>query len=195
MEWNKALELSILSHRAHYLSFIAWALDVTLETIAEIGVNKGESSHIFRTHFPNAHLFLIDPWQPCSEYLISGTPISRKLKHYEKAYRNTLNLFQNDPHTTILRKTSLEATEHTPNNLDLVFIDANHTYTHVKENSLAWLPKVRPGGIVAGHDYDDTIPMFSGVKSAVDEIFKGKILIGKDRLWIYKKPNIAPYTL
>jgi hypothetical protein len=46
---------------------------------------------------------------------------------------------------------------------------------------------VRQGGILAGHDYAPEIPMFSGVKQAVDEIFGKKIMLGKDRLWIHKR--------
>lgn len=38
--------------------------------------------------------------------------------------------------------------------LDLVFIDGNHAYSHVKQDILAWLPKVRPGGVLCGHDCD-----------------------------------------
>jgi hypothetical protein len=38
--------------------------------------------------------------------------------------------------------------------LDLVFIDGNHGYSHVKQDIRAWLPKVRPGGVLCGHDCD-----------------------------------------
>ncbi|OLP96096.1 hypothetical protein AK812_SmicGene21710 [Symbiodinium microadriaticum] len=36
---------------------------------------------------------------------------------------------------------------------DLVFIDAAHDYKSVQEDLLHWASKVRPGGILAGHDY------------------------------------------
>jgi hypothetical protein len=50
---------------------------------------------------------------------------------------------------------SLEAARLFPDaSLDLVFIDGNHGHGHVKQDILAWLPKVRPGGILCGHDCD-----------------------------------------
>lgn len=49
--------------------------------------------------------------------------------------------------------------------LDLVFIDADHSYEAVKADIAAWEPKVRPGGILCGHDYG----VFPGVTRAVNE--------------------------
>lgn len=181
------LKLSTINHRAPYLSFISWALNVDVKLIAEIGVNQGETSKIFRQLFPQAHLYLIDPWKISTEYMMSATPISRKNKHYEKAYKTVSEEFKEDPKTTVLRMTSVEALLHTPDHFDLVFIDANHEYKQIKQDILSWLPKVRPGGILAGHDYDAQIPMFSGVKRAVDEVFGNKIMLGKDRLWIHRR--------
>lgn len=189
MDWQEAFRFSTINHRAPYLSFIAWALNVQVKLIAEIGVNKGETSQLFRHLFPEATLFLIDPWELSSTYLHSATPISRKQKHYEKAYNLVQEQFKEDPNVTILKMSSLEALAHTPDQFDLVFIDANHEYTHVKQDILSWLPKVRPGGILSGHDYAPEIPMFSGVKQAVDEIFGNKIMLGKDRLWIHKRKS------
>jgi hypothetical protein len=185
MHWQEAFKLSLINHRAPQLAFIAWALNVPITKIAEIGVNKAESSILFRHLFPNASLTLIDPWKLNPNYLLSGTPISRKNKHYEKAYQTVLSHFKDDPLTTILRTTSLEAAPHLPNDFDLIFIDANHEYAEVKKDILAYLPKVRPGGILAGHDYAPEIPMFSGVKQAVDEIFGKQMLLGKDRVWVH----------
>jgi hypothetical protein len=39
------------------------------------------------------------------------------------------------------------------NSLDFVYIDANHTYEGVKEDIKYWYPKVKPGGLLLGHDY------------------------------------------
>lgn len=54
--------------------------------------------------------------------------------------------------------------------LDWVYIDADHHYEPVCRDIDAWLPKVKPGGVIAGHDYSD-YPGF-GVIRAVSERFQ-----------------------
>ena len=56
--------------------------------------------------------------------------------------------------------------------LDFVFIDACHEYESVKKDILAWMPKIKEGGILSGHDYGQGFP---GVKQSVDEIFGNKV--------------------
>ncbi len=51
--------------------------------------------------------------------------------------------------------------------VDFIFIDASHVYEHVKADILGWRRHVKPGGIIAMHDYG----IFEGVNRAVDEIF------------------------
>lgn len=50
---------------------------------------------------------------------------------------------------------------------DLVFIDADHSYAGCRHDILAYTPKVKPGGLLAGHDYQ---PDWPGVVRAVDEL-------------------------
>jgi predicted O-methyltransferase YrrM len=56
--------------------------------------------------------------------------------------------------------------------LDLVFIDADHGYESMRADLAAWTPKVRPGGVIAGHDFEgDACGQFPGVQQAVCEAF------------------------
>ncbi len=62
---------------------------------------------------------------------------------------------------------SLEASSKVPDkSLDLVFIDADHSFDTVIEDITVWLPKIREGGIISGHDYDEL--EFEGVFKAVN---------------------------
>ena len=45
---------------------------------------------------------------------------------------------------------ALSATERT---FDFIYLDGDHDYANVKKELFAYWPKVRPGGVLAGHDY------------------------------------------
>jgi hypothetical protein len=55
---------------------------------------------------------------------------------------------------TFVRANSMDAVRDVPDeSLDFVFIDANHTFDYVMQDIIEWSKKVRPGGMVSGHDY------------------------------------------
>jgi len=94
---------------------------------------------------------------------------------------------------------SWEVANEFPNeSFDMVYIDASHKYSSVIRDIRAWMPKVKVGGILAGHDYntnwngnnqhtDDEVSetTHSGVSRAVNEIFAGS---GFDKTKTYNAP-------
>lgn len=73
----------------------------------------------------------------------------------------------------LLVMTTCEAAAHVADgSLDFVFIDADHRYESVNEDIAHWAPKVRKGGWVGGHDYNEKWP---GVVRAVDEAYGGRV--------------------
>jgi predicted O-methyltransferase YrrM len=56
--------------------------------------------------------------------------------------------------------------------IDLLFIDGDHVYEAVRADFEAWWPRVRPGGLVMFHDYDERHP---GVRRFVDEALMGPL--------------------
>ena len=75
---------------------------------------------------------------------------------------------------------SLEWAAIWPFKVDMIFIDAEHDYENVKADIEAWMPHVRKGGILCGHDY---CPKFPGVIQAVDEIFTTGYLSIRGNIW------------
>ena len=68
-----------------------------------------------------------------------------------------------------VRMTSLEAaTRYKDLSLDFVFLDGDHGYEAVKADIQAWLPKLKPGAILGGHDYSLDWP---DVMRAANETF------------------------
>jgi membrane-associated protease RseP (regulator of RpoE activity) len=78
---------------------------------------------------------------------------------------------------TPVKMSSVEAAKlYEDKSLFFVFIDASHLYEAIKEDIIAWLPKVKSGGFIGGHDIDQT-EEFNGVRRAVDELIGSKNVI------------------
>ena len=81
--------------------------------------------------------------------------------------------------STVWRMTGQEAarriSDHT---LDFVYLDARHDYESVRDDLVDWFPKIRAGGILAGHDYIDGTFVNGdfGVRSAVDAFLAARSL-------------------
>ena len=77
--------------------------------------------------------------------------------------------------------------------LDLVFIDGDHTYEGCKADISNYYAKVKPGGFIAGHDYEnDEFKFGQMVKRAVDEFVESNGLVldlGENMTWFARKPN------
>jgi len=58
--------------------------------------------------------------------------------------------------------------------VDLLFVDGCHTYDCVKKDIAAWLPRMKPDGVVCFHDYGTDDSMWLYVKRAVDEDMAGQ---------------------
>ena len=95
----------------------------------------------------------------------------------------TNNMKPVERYYNVFRMPSVEAAKKFEDeSLDVVFIDLTHTYESVKEDIGLWLPKVKRGGILSGHDYEDSWP---GVVKAVDEMLPTRTIM--ENCWIFRK--------
>lgn len=132
---------------------------------AEIGVEQGIYSEKLFQNIPGLQLFCIDSWENRPHVRHSQAETESRERSYKECQERLAPY-----NATIIRAKSMEAVQtFQDNTLDFVFIDANHEYSHVKDDIREWTKKVKVGGIVAGHDYYITKAGNSGVIDAVDE--------------------------
>jgi hypothetical protein len=87
--------------------------------------------------------------------------------------------------------------------VDFVFIDAAHDYDNVRADICAWLPKVKPGGVIAGHDYGSGWPMvrvavqetlsWHNIKERRDEVFWYENVVHDFGHWISRPGDGSDY--
>jgi hypothetical protein len=128
---------------------------------AEVGVQVGQNAIPLLRKVPNLHLILVDNYDESLDIHRRRQSTLRKIafERFEEV-KNRI---------TWILKSSIEAAKNVKDSsLDYVYIDAMHDYDNVKKDINAWLPKVKVGGLMLGHDYT---PRYRGLKKAVREEF------------------------
>lgn len=138
----------------------------------EIGVLHGRSAAFMLAEILNArkkiHLHLVD---------LHGLP------HVAAAHPPIAR------HCVLHPTTSLDASARfADGSVQFAWIDAAHDAKSVHADIKAWLPKIAPGGVLAGHDYRDN--RHCQVKSVVRELLPGHAQWGSS--WWYDKANPVP---
>lgn len=150
---------------------------------AEIGVYKGEFARQIMLKYQGV-VHLVDPW--VGEYEGLG-PHEPWEQIYEACLRNMAGFVDK---IYIKRGMSVDIAEGiADHSLDFAYIDADHVYESVRKDIQAWYPKIRPGGILSGHDYLNRgrYPVSGGlgVNRAVDEfVMKNNLILnltGEDK--------------
>ena len=154
-----------------YMSHLTSRLDlVTLlpETGrgVEVGVWRGDFSYPFLQRWQGGHLTLVDPWAklPDTEY-----DDVRNRDYDPTDYEYVVNRFRPLAGRAVFARCRSEAAvyDFPDGTLDFVYLDGNHAYDHVTQDIALWWPKLKPGGVLAGHDL--FLPDHPGVTVAVGE--------------------------
>lgn len=135
--------------------------------LVEVGSYAGESSIMFQASGIFESIVFVDLWR---DPLVKST-FTRRM----------------GPDVKAIQAESVTASKKFEDaSVDCIYIDADHRYRSVKRDLAAWMPKVRPGGFISGHDYVKTFP---GVRRAVREVCpESKDLhVFSDGSWIFRK--------
>jgi len=146
--------------------------------MAEIGCFTGEGSEIFAQYFDKVHC--VDIWS--KDFYIESDWNNKEVFHWR------MDRFGKEKYQA-WHMPSLLAVNHFPNgSLDFVYVDAMHWYQDVLDDCKAWMPKVKKGGFIGGHDFivEWQHPEGPGVIQAITELFGQPDKTFQDWSWIKK---------
>lgn len=140
-------------------------------TMAEVGVWTGNMSEQLLRRHEGLTLWMVDIWAEIPEghaYRLSGSQLAQSTQEQMEAAMEEAEArtrFARDRRRICHMPSICAAAQMEPRSLDLVFIDAAHDYDSVTTDLEAWLPSVRRGGWIGGHDYGH--PIQGEVREAV----------------------------
>lgn len=118
----------------------------------EVGVAGGWYSNQIMKRNPQMKLYGVDPWisyEGYTDYKLKST--------FNKLEASAHNLLDGYPNYEFVKEFSMDALKRfEDNSLDFVYLDGNHGEPYITQDITEWYKKVRPGGILAGHDYTRT---------------------------------------
>ena len=165
--------------------------------VVEVGVAYGRSFAFLVTVMrPSVNLFAVDVFKEYMGGQNLPPDVYALMKSYgtpREAFLRNMELHVPKGYFVTVQSESVRAAAKFPDaGCDAVFIDADHLYLPCKADIEAWLPKIKPGGILAGHDYSPR--HHPGVVSAVNEIFGQPSPFGKVQVngvvWRHRVPAV-----
>jgi hypothetical protein len=170
-----------------YSEFYSFIASKKFNVLVELGVWKGHSISYLadkcRSYQPA--IYAVDLWNKVYSFSLQGGYSKPETKDAQipiiyDLYQENLKLTNTRHLITDIKCCSWEAAaQFEDHSVDFVFIDADHSYESTLKDIQAWLPKIKDGGILAGHDYVDK---WEGVKRAVDENFD-KVNLADGNVW------------
>ena len=149
------------------------------ENYTEIGVGQAQTTLYVLNHCKSLKkIYAIDNYPPYEQYS------SRYQNRTFEEVRTKLAI----PKVTFWNHSSEEASKRIPDSyLDIVFLDANHQYESIKQDIELWYPKLKPNGILIGHDYGLRT---MGVINAVTEKFRYINICDDKTWWVQSTPEV-----
>ena len=134
-------------------------------TFVECGAWLGKSSsYLCDNARDDINIYIVDSWLGS----IDERSGPHKLATETDIYKIFLENMGDRKFNPIRALSNVAVQEFEDNSCDVIFIDMDHTYQAVRADINMWLPKVKNGGYLAGHDF----AIFPGVRAAVSERFK-----------------------
>ena len=173
IELIDALEY-LSTKEALFLQLLARSIEKRVPVIVNIGAGAGTSGLSFREARPDADLYTID--------IRPDGPLGGL-----KGERNAFDL-ANCKYPTQILGDSKEVAKTWNKDIDLLFIDGDHSELGIRGDIKGWLPHVVKNGIIAIHDYEGS--KWAMVKKVTDDLMQVYDVIDtEDSIIAFKKTH------
>ncbi|MFT5105474.1 MAG: hypothetical protein ACI9UA_001095 [Pseudoalteromonas tetraodonis] len=128
-----------------------------IRSIVEVGVFRGDFAEAVLSGCKGIEkYYMVDPWRNLENW---NKPANVENDVFEGYYKDSMEKteFAAD-RRVVLRGTTTEIIDEIPDGeIDLVYIDGDHTLRGIAIDMVAYLPKVRQGGLMGGDDFCPSI--------------------------------------
>lgn len=130
--------------------FLSKMIDaMQLKNGVELGTDKGKFAQEIMNGSTLKTLCCIDCWLDDYCHVKEGG------SRYKEAM-SRLDSFIKSERVKIIHKYSVEAaSDFADNSIDFIYIDSDHSLFGIAIDLMVWTPKVKIGGLISGHDYND----------------------------------------
>jgi len=134
-------------------------------------VYKGKNADEIYEHIRPALLVLVDCWEPKGLGFFEGSDAGES----QSGFVDTYALHKDRSEVIIIKGWSADVAKLFKDEIfDFIYIDGNHCLLQFKEDLSVWYPKVKPGGVFGGHDYN-----MEGVRQGVIKVFPTGVSVGE----------------
>lgn len=169
LDFNQQLPIEIAG--VGRLDLTRWLRELNFKVGAEVGVERALFAHTLCDMNTQLKLYGVDPYSFYPEYHEYHSQEEMD-GIYEEAQLRMKSAREHGQYVTV-RKPSMEAVkDFADESLDFVYIDANHEGDFPYQDITEWAKKVKPGGIVAGHDFVRVRVLNFTVKDALEKYTK-----------------------
>lgn len=120
----------------------------------ELGVQQGLfAMETLKTWHTCKRYYLVDLWAPQAHYKDHANVGTEAQEDAMRKAR--LNLAPWSAKLSWVRNSTVDASKIINSQVDYVYVDARHDYCGVTEDIQTWWKLLKPGGIMAGHDFED----------------------------------------
>ena len=164
----------------------------------ELGVFRGQTFGWLLEHCPDLTVIGVDTWAPGDPERDPPSEAKKTAEDdgyrsyagedLEAAYQAVQSIAGHHHHrrAVVWRRDTVSAADWVdPASIDLVFHDADHPEAGPEAETHAWASRVRPGGIICGHDYD-----MPSVRAVIDRLVPGWRAMA-DSVWFIPKAEVG----